>query len=239
MHQVVHDVRVRGPGPDANAAAPVPLVSPNRIIVDLDMLGVPQLDSAVRPTCNEVVADDAVANVDEPLSSDIGCGLTGIAEGYTPVAVDDEIAFHHNPSGAHPNEDSSAPAAVAPLDVPEDVVAEGPVFQGHHVNGGNVVAPEQPMGWWDLGVLEVAVANRASHCTDVRVLPRRTLDGAYADVPEAAVIDADVLRCVLRFHLNPVGPTVGEGQVRDGDPFATGDAENVVPLDFAVPPFAA
>ena len=67
MHQVVHDVLVRGTNPNADAASPVPLASPNRIIVDLDMLGVPQLDSAVRPTCNEVVADDAVAKVEEPL----------------------------------------------------------------------------------------------------------------------------------------------------------------------------
>ena len=95
------------------------------------------------------------------------------------------------------------------------------------------------MGWRDLGVLEVTVPNRPFHCTDLRVLTRRPFDCAYTDIPEAAVINADVFRCVLRFHLNPIGSTVCKSQIRNGDSFAAADTQNDIPPDFAVPPFAA
>ena len=103
----------------------------------------------------------ASANIDEPLSGAIGCGLTGIAEGHTPIAVEDPIAFHHNPSGSHPDEDRGTTSTVATLDIPKDIVAEGPVFQGHHVDGSDVIASEQPLRRRDFGVLEAAESDGA------------------------------------------------------------------------------
>jgi hypothetical protein len=54
-----------------------------------------------------------------------------------------------------------------------------------------------------------------------------------------AAIDANILRCVLRLHLDPVGPAVRESQTGDGDTFAAASAEDVVTLYLAVPSSAA
>ena len=228
MHQVVHDLRVRRPGADADAAAPIPLRSPDGVVLDLDAIGVPQLDPAVRPTGDHVVTDDAVGDVDQPFAGEIGGGLAGIAEGHTPVAVHDEIALHYHPPRAHPNEDGRAPAAVSPSDVPEDVITESPVFERHHVNGGNVVAAEEPVGGWDLGVLERAVSDRALHRANIRVLSRRAFDRPHADIPEPAIVNVDVFRGILGFDFDPVGTAVREREVGDGDALAAANVENVV-----------
>ena len=48
-------------------------------------------------------------------------------------------------------------------------------------------------------------------------------------------VDVNVLRRVLGFHLDPVGAAVGEGQVGDGDSFATADVERSSSFGAAVP----
>src|SRR2546426_12580215 len=85
------------------------------------------------------------------------------------------------------------PATVAPFNIPEKIVAEGPVLQRHHVNGRNIVAAEQPVSRRHLVVVELAIADRALHRADIRILSSRTLDRTHANVPETAVVNVDVL----------------------------------------------
>ena len=100
----------------------------------------PEFDPAIRPADDEVVANDSVGDIDEPLPGGAGRGLAGIAEGHAPVAIDNQISFDHDLPGAHPDEDRGAPTAVVSFDVPETIVADGPVLEGHHVDGGDVIA---------------------------------------------------------------------------------------------------
>src|SRR5205823_5725425 len=208
VHQIVHDLRVCGPGSNTDPSFPVPFRPPDGVVENLDSIGVPKLDPAIRPAGDKVVADHAVGDVGEAFTRAIRRGLAGIAVGHAPVTVDDEISFHHDVPGAHPDEDGRARAAVASFDVPENVVADGPVLQRHHVNGADVVSAEQPVGGRNPGVLENAIANRALHRARVRILSRRTLDRAHANVAEAAVVNVNALRRVLGFDLDPVRTAV-------------------------------
>ena len=69
----------------------------------------------VRTRCPGPDADDAVVNICELLSGDIGCGLAGIAKGHTPVAVDDGIVLYHDPPGSGSDEDSRTAVPLRPL----------------------------------------------------------------------------------------------------------------------------
>ena len=75
MDEIVYDLGVRCPGSDPDASVPVLLRSPDGVVEDLDPVGIPQLDAAVRPTDNEVVANDPIGNIREPFASDVGGGL--------------------------------------------------------------------------------------------------------------------------------------------------------------------
>jgi hypothetical protein len=70
-------------------------------------------------------------------------------------------------------------------------------------------------------------------------LTRRTLECPYANVPETAVVDVDVLRRILSFHLDAIRSAVREGEAGEGDAFAATDMEEIVVLCLAIPPLTA
>src|SRR6185503_7368870 len=238
MDQIVRDIRVGRPGSDSNASGPVPLWPPDGIVIDLNPLGMPKLDPAIRPTEDEVIADNATGNINEPLLPAIRRGLAGIAEGHTPVAVEDEVSFHGHLPGAHPDEYGGASAAVTAFDVAKAVVAESPLLKGHHVDGADVVAAEQPVRGRHPRVLENAIADGTLHSAGIGILPRGPFDGADADVAEPAVVDVNILRRILRFDLDSVRVAIREVQVGDSYAITRADMDEVVTLSLAGPSLA-
>src|SRR5881398_1563115 len=65
VHQIVHDLRVCGPGSNTDPSFPVPFRPPDGVVENLDSIGVPKLDPAIRPAGDKVVADHAVGDVGE------------------------------------------------------------------------------------------------------------------------------------------------------------------------------
>src|ERR1035437_479780 len=154
MHQIIYDLRVAGSGPDADASIPIPFRPPNRVVEGFDPVRIPEFDPTVRTTDNDVVANDALRYVDERFAGNIGRGLARVAKRDSAVTVHDQVPLHDHLAGADPNKDGGPPAPVAALDIPEHVLAKGPVFQSHHVDGPDVVATEQPVGGRYLRVFE-------------------------------------------------------------------------------------
>ena len=134
---------------------------------------------------------------------------------------------------------AARPPPLRPRMFRKSVVTEGPVFERHHVDGGNVVAAEKPVGGRNLGVLECAVADRAFHRANIRILSGRAFDRAHADIPEPAVVNVDVFRGILGFDFDPVGAAVRERKVGDGNAFAAGNVEKVIAHGLTVPSLAA
>jgi hypothetical protein len=87
VHQVVHEFGAGGTCPHADAATPVLFRPPDGVVENLDPIGVPQLDPAVRSADDNVVADDSISDVDERFSGEIRRGLARVPEGHAAVAV--------------------------------------------------------------------------------------------------------------------------------------------------------
>src|SRR5262249_37654556 len=146
----------------------------------------------VRATDNEVVANDAVGNINESFSRNIRRGLARVAKRHSPVTVHDKVLLHDHLAGANPDEDGGPPAALAAFDVPKHVVAKGPVFQSHHVDSRDVVASKQPVSGRYLRVFKVASANRSFHCAGASILRGGAFNRTHTYVPKPAVENMDV-----------------------------------------------
>src|SRR5688572_28920214 len=113
-----------------------------------------------------------------------------------------------------------------------------PSLQSHHVDRGDVIAVEQPIGGWDFRIFEIAITDGAIDGADVWIVAGRTFDGAHANVAEAAVHNVNVARRVLSLHFDSVRPRFGEGQAVNKNAIAVAYVNDVVAFVANVPPFA-
>ena len=205
---------------------------------ELDVVDVPEFDAAIGAAGNHVVLDDGVVDVGEFFAGFVGGRCAGVAEGDAAVAIENPVALDEEVLGADPDEYRGATAAVAAFYVSKGVVAENPFIEGHHVDGGDVVAVEEPIGGRNFVVFEIAEAHGAADGVDVWIVAGGAFDGADADVAEAAVEDVDVARGVFGFDFDAVGTGFGEGEGSDGDVRAIGDVDDVVAIVAGFPTFA-